>query len=148
MTVCGEALGGISKCGVRGLWGMKSEEGACYLWCSIFPQTPIEGSLAPTDSSMDVWRASYSVWCLNNMSALPSSTYENGVLSKQSQPLLGQLFIAQSDRPMDTMTTPAVYFLGTIMERRRGRHRIRPDPGIYGQAPDVYALSPEEDVFP
>ena len=38
--------------------------------------------------------------------------------------------------------------LGTIVDRRRGSYRIRPDPDIYGQGPDVIALWPEEDVLP
>ena len=85
--------------------------------------------------------------CLNNTNALSSSTYENGILSKQCQPLPGQLSIAQSHRSIDIMTTPTVNFLGTIMERRQGTYRIRPDPGVHGEAPDVYALWPEVDVL-
>ena len=37
---------------------------------------------------------------------------------------------------------------GTIMERCQGTYRIRPDPGVYGEAPDVYALWPDDVVIP
>ena len=43
------------------------------------------------------------------------------------------------------MTTPT---LGTVMEFRQGTYRIRPDLGIHGEAPDVYALFPEDAVIP